>query len=82
MELRLDIEGATPEETARGILAAQAVFDETGITAEDAASGMFALEGWDIKGFPEGEEPSEQEQKAADAWLEANRAACDACCAG
>ncbi|RWE77598.1 hypothetical protein [Mesorhizobium sp.] len=82
MELRLDIEGATPEEIARGIKAAQAVFDDAGITAEEAAHGMFALEGWDIKGFPEGEKPSEQEQKAADAWLEANRAACDACCSG
>jgi len=82
MELRLDIEGAAPEEIARGIEGAQAVFDEAGITAEDAAYGMFTLEGWDIKGFPKGEEPSEEEQKAADAWLEANRAACVARCAG
>jgi hypothetical protein len=35
-----------------------------------------------IKGFPEGDEPSEEEQKAADAWLDANRAASEACCAG
>ena len=51
MELRLDIEGAKPEEIARGIDAAQVVFDREGIAAEVAASGMFALQVWGIKGF-------------------------------
>lgn len=82
MELRLDIEDASPEEIARGIAAAEAVFERTGISAIDAADGMFALEGWDIKGFPEGEEPSEEEDRAASVWFEAERAACEACCAG
>ncbi|RWQ79279.1 MAG: hypothetical protein EOS85_17275 [Mesorhizobium sp.] len=82
MELRLDVKGASPEEISRGIVAAQAVFERNGIQPDKAANGMFALEGWDIKGYPEGEEPSEEEDKAASVWFEAERAACEACCAG
>ncbi|MER9144263.1 hypothetical protein NKH92_16395 [Mesorhizobium sp. M0871] len=82
MELRLDIRGAKLEEIARGANAAQLVFDRQGIAAEVAASGMFALQVWDIKGFWQGKEPSESQKVAADVWLKAERAAYDACCTG
>ncbi|MER9052510.1 hypothetical protein NKJ73_21890 [Mesorhizobium sp. M0074] len=76
MELRLNIEGATPEELARG------VFARAGITALQGAEGLFALEGWDIKGFPEDDKPTEDEDRAASVWMEADEAATTACCAG
>ncbi|QKC98396.1 hypothetical protein [Mesorhizobium sp. NZP2298] len=82
MELRLSIEGATPEELARGVAAAEAVFARAGITALQGAEGLFALEGWDIKGFPEDDQPTEDEDRAATVWMEADEAATTACCAG
>ncbi|MER8859105.1 hypothetical protein NKI09_15805 [Mesorhizobium sp. M0757] len=82
MELRLNIEGATPQELCRGIAAAEAVFARAGITALQGAEGLFALEGWDIKGFPEDDKPTEDEDQAATVWLEADKAAAAACCAG
>ncbi|MER9236907.1 hypothetical protein NKI56_33790 [Mesorhizobium sp. M0622] len=53
MNLLLRVKGASREEISRGVLAAEAVLERAGITAEEAAEGMFALEGWDISGFPE-----------------------------
>jgi len=82
MPLRLTIENAKPEELARGIAAADAVFESSGISYDDAMHGILAMELWDIKGFPEGEAPSEEEQAAASVWFLAERAACEACCAG
>lgn len=82
MELRLNIEGATPEELAHGVAAAEAVFAQAGITALQGAEGLFALEGWDIKGFPEDDQPTEDEDRAATVWMEADEAATKACCAG
>ncbi|MBZ9740611.1 hypothetical protein [Mesorhizobium sp. CO1-1-4] len=82
MELRLHIEGAAPEEIARGVEAAQAVFDQEGIAADVAASGAFAVYIRDVKGFPGSGEPSESQRMAADVWLKAKSAACKACCAG
>ncbi|TPK61149.1 hypothetical protein FJ930_27860 [Mesorhizobium sp. B2-4-15] len=81
MQLRLNIEGASSDEIAHGIAAAEAVFARAGISAEAAADGMFALEGWDIQGFPDDEQMSEEEDEAASVWMEANKAAIDACCA-
>ncbi|MER9301943.1 hypothetical protein [Mesorhizobium sp. M0496] len=43
---------------------------------------MFALDGWDIKGFPEDDKPTEDKDQAATVWLEADEAAAAACCAG
>ncbi|MCZ8548129.1 hypothetical protein OOJ09_28465 [Mesorhizobium qingshengii] len=40
MELRLNIEGATPQELERGIAAAEAVFARAGITALEGAEGL------------------------------------------
>lgn len=39
------------------------------------------MEGWDIKGFPEDDKPTEDEDRAAAVWMEADKAAA-ACCAG
>jgi hypothetical protein len=75
MELRLNVEDATPQEVARGIAAAEAVSARAGITALQGAEGLFALEGWDIKGFPEDDKPTEDEDRAATVWLEADEAA-------
>lgn len=66
MELRLDIEGASREEQQRGITAAEAVIAAAGISAEEAADGMFALEGWDDAGFSDDAEPSKDEDDAAE----------------
>jgi hypothetical protein len=71
MERRLTIEGATSEELARGAIAAEAVFAEAGVAALQGAEGMFALERWDIKGFPEDDKPSEEDDWAS--GLEPNR---------
>ncbi|MER8505306.1 hypothetical protein [Mesorhizobium sp. M0618] len=69
MELRLNIEDATPQELARSIAAAEAVFAPAGITALQGAEGLFALEGWDIKGFPEDGKPTEEEDRAATVFV-------------
>lgn len=73
MKLRLEIENASPEEQKRGIEAAMAVFAATGISAAQAADGMSALEGWDDASFAADEEPTAEEDKAADVWMEAKR---------
>ncbi|PTE12115.1 hypothetical protein [Mesorhizobium helmanticense] len=80
MDMLMNARGATPEERQRGIEAAKAVLNRAGMTAEEAASGAFAVEGWDDMGFPEDEEPSEAEYQAAEIWYEANKAALRACC--
>lgn len=81
MALRLNIPGATEAEMQRGIEAAEKVFAIAGISAEQAADGMFALEGWDDASFPDDGEPTEDEDNAAAVWMEANKAAIKACCA-
>ena len=80
MKLLLTVEGATEDELKRGAEAAVAVFNETGIDPVTAAEGMFALEGWDIKGFPS-DGLSDEESKAASVWLDAQQAAIEATCA-
>lgn len=81
MQLSLSIKGALPDEKQRGIEAAQAVFAAAGISPEQAADGMFALEGWDDASFSADEEPTEDEDNAASVWMDANKAAIAACCA-
>ena len=81
MKLRLEIEGASPDEQQRGIEAAKSVFAAAGISAEQAADGMFALEGWDDSSFPDDEAPTEDEDAASAIWMDANKAAIAACCA-
>lgn len=81
MQLRLQIKGASPEEQERGIEAAKAVFIAAGISAQQAADGMFALEGWDDASFAADEEPTAEEDDSASVWMAANKAAIAACCA-
>jgi hypothetical protein len=81
MDLILTVRGASAEEKQRGVEAAKAVIEREGITAKEAAYGVFALEGWDDMGFPEDREPSEAEYAAADVWYKAEEAALEACCA-
>ena len=80
MQLRITVEGATKEEVRRGLNAALEVFDKAKMHPQIAAQGMFALEGWDIQGFPD-DGLSDEESAAADVWMEAEQAAIDACCA-
>ncbi|RUX96598.1 MULTISPECIES: hypothetical protein [unclassified Mesorhizobium] len=80
MDIIMQARGAMPEEKQRGLEAARAVLYRAGITAEEAAEGAFALEGWDDMGFLEDQEPSEAEYAAADVWYQANNAALQACC--
>ncbi|TPJ30148.1 MULTISPECIES: hypothetical protein [unclassified Mesorhizobium] len=82
MEIMMDARGATPEEKQRGLAAARAVIKQSGLTAEKAAEGSFAVEGWDDMGFPPDQEPSEDEYAAADVWWAASNAAIKACCEG
>ncbi|ESX10461.1 hypothetical protein NKH34_13395 [Mesorhizobium sp. M1148] len=81
MQLSLEIKGALPEEKQRGIEAAKAVFAAAGISPEQAADGMFALEGWDDASFSADEEPNDDDDNAASVWMDANKAAIAACCA-
>jgi hypothetical protein len=74
--------GATPEERQRGVDAARAIIESSGLTAEEAADGSFAVEGWDEMGFPPDQEPSEDEYAAAEVWWAASNAAIKACCEG
>jgi len=82
MPLRLEIANASWEELARGIAAAEAVFARSGISIEDAVSGMFAVDLWMIDRFPDLPPPTKAQEVAASTWFEAERAACEACRAG
>ncbi|MBZ9763975.1 hypothetical protein LB553_24265 [Mesorhizobium sp. CA8] len=82
MDIIMNARGATPEEKQRGLAAARAVIEQSGLTAEEAAEGSFAVEGLDEMGFPPDQEPSEDEYAAADVWWAASNAAIKACCEG
>ncbi len=82
MPLCLYIEDATTDELACGIAAAEAVFEASGISYQDAMKGMLAVECWEMKGCPKDAAPGEENDVAASVWHEADRAACEACCAG
>jgi hypothetical protein len=74
MELRLTLKGASAEEVLRGEEAALACLEKAGLHPLRAADGFWELEGWDINGFPE-DGISDEDSRAADAWLEAQEAA-------
>ncbi|MVA97958.1 hypothetical protein GN330_11955 [Nitratireductor sp. CAU 1489] len=78
MRLVLHVDGASELELRRGLKAAEAVFERAGVSAERAAEGMFALEGWDIQSFPENS-LSDEDGRAASAWIDATNAAVEAC---
>jgi hypothetical protein len=60
--LTIDVVDATPDERARGLAAAQAVFDRAGVTAWDAAVGYHnrSCETFMLPFLPEGDDPWEE----------------------
>jgi hypothetical protein len=80
MDIRINVDGATTDEIERGLAAARAVFSKAGITPEQAADARFAVEGWDIRGFPNDEHPDDDEIQFCSIWDEADQAAADAVC--
>lgn len=78
--LCLDIEGATPEETERGLQAAQAAFEKAGVSAGKAYWAICEVESSDDLGW-QNDVPAEA-IKHMHVWEEAERAAIEACCAG
>jgi hypothetical protein len=78
MNIKLTIPGASPDQLAAGVHAAQVVFDAAGITPLAAARGAFAREGWDVAGTP----VADAELEAAVVWDEAVEAAYAAACDG
>jgi hypothetical protein len=80
MDIRISVPGATPEEIERGMAAAKAAFAKAGITPEQAADARFAVEGWDIRGFPDDEHPDDDEIQFCSVWDEADQAAAEAVC--
>jgi len=80
MFLTITVKGATPDEIARGLAAAQSVFDRAGVSALQAAEGRFAVERWEMDGFQD--EISDENFRLMELWEEAEEAALEACCAG
>lgn len=80
--MKISIPKATPDELQRGLDAAIAVFRRAGVDPQDAADGVSIREGWDIAGFSEQFDISDQEMEAAAIWDAADTAAVDAACAG
>ena len=77
--LMISVPKATSEQVQRGLDAAIAVFKEAKVHPQDAAAGVFALEGWDISGF-EGD-IEDDDFTAAGVWTRAEEAALNAVCA-
>ncbi|ESZ66609.1 hypothetical protein NL532_11555 [Mesorhizobium sp. C120A] len=71
MQLRL-IFRVHRKRKSSGIATARAVFISAGVSAETAADGMFAVEGWDDAGFPDVGEPTEAGDIAATVWMDAS----------
>lgn len=83
MRLVLHVEGANSAELARGVSAAQAVFDADGADPWVCALGAYARETWDDQhGFDEEHVPGDDALDAAATMDSAESAAVEACCAG
>jgi hypothetical protein len=82
MDVQISVSGASSTEIARGLAAAEFVFARHGVTAVEVAQAGFAIEGWDIEGFPPDRAPSERIKRIHLLWHKADRAAVDACCQG
>ena len=83
MPLILKVPGATTEELARGLAAAEAVFQALGVTCAQGLRAQFEREGWDIvHNFADDKQPPAPVMAAANALDEARWAAMEACCAG
>jgi hypothetical protein len=78
MHFKISVKGAKPEEIAKGLVAAQAVFDQAGVTPYEAATARFNVEGWDVRGF---KGPiSDHDLQICGVWDAADQAAAKACC--
>ena len=83
MPMILRLPGATNEELARGVAAAQKVLDAAGVTLEQCERAQFEREGWDVAhDFADDKQPPESAMAAASALDAARWAAMEACCAG
>lgn len=83
MELRLRVQGASGDELARGIAAAEEVFARANISSERAAEGYFAMGAWlEFGDVPDDQISAVRDSMAAKVWDNAVIAARDACCAG
>lgn len=82
MKLWLEVEGASEADIQRGLEAAEAVFKKTGVSPLQAVEGWFAMENWDIAGFPDDGSLTDEERRLAGVWLDAEDAAQDACLEG
>ncbi len=82
MTIILHVEGATEEELARGVAAAEAVFERAGIQPWRGALGVYEREMWDRTDFDEATTPTGMDREAAEAMREARDAALKACCEG
>lgn len=74
MALWINDSGASTEEIERGVAAAQAVFDQHGVSAEDASAAKLKIDS--------NEPVSSVETMRAVAWDAADSAAVIACCKG
>lgn len=82
MTMVLKVQGAAPEEIAKGLWAAQAELDQAGITDVQAARAQFDLEGWDVAyDMDQKRRPGAEVFEAAAALDRARDAAIAACCA-
>ncbi|MCO5067000.1 MAG: hypothetical protein M9924_21780 [Rhizobiaceae bacterium] len=79
--VKISIPKATPNELQRGEDAAIAVFSRAGISPAQAADGISLREAWDIAGFPDDFDISDQDMDNASVWDEADHAAVKAACA-
>jgi hypothetical protein len=78
MVLILNVPGASPEQLARGLEAAQAVLDAAGVTLAQAAEGRWVFQHWKLAGG-QPKAPTDDEMEAAAALRVAERAALEAC---
>lgn len=81
MELFMHVEGASPTDRARGVAAAQAVFDRAKVTPYQCALAVYNRNCWDDRDFV-GARPSDEEMDHAALWDEAESAGLAACMNG
>ena len=78
--LRWHYAGASADQLARAVAAAEQVFRETGVTPAAAARGQYRRACWDVGGFVAKHRPAAKALDAASAWDRAEAAALSACC--
>lgn len=78
--LTIEVKGASTEDLARGLEAAAAVLTAGGVSPQQALMAHWLREGWKELGSPEAPRPPAATLLAASLWVEAERAAAQACC--